>query len=521
MATNDKLRILGDSNIRNAFSGRLGKLSKTVGCTTEYVPATSMTAGYAALKTTAEFTILLISFLLNGIADSTELCVDSASIDNMMNQTIDEYCLAILELTRARPDVRYYVMPPFFRSTPTWMRDKITYIGDRIRTNIPSTLGVIHIPPIAFEAGDLYDNVHLNNKAQVRLYEHITSSIFPDITHGPTVSVKRPMDSEELEHNRSDSKVHRGDSSASAESGDAMVVDSSPAAGVDPAMPVLPGLVPPGSSTYADGPQNRGTLAASVDPTRLSLLGHVLPGSSTSVDGPLNSLQELASLVTANTLKIDAHNVCIKELLFQAANQADIGDMLCNTNYLNQVIVAGIRESPFGLGMMPTIKAVAHKLVLATKVHIGAIKTAVIQKYPLPKYGCLPDMKIIFNSGEAGTLFRSDANKLRKDKVGEWASIYVNNEITKATKVRIALLQSIASALQRLPSSLGKTVFVTKFESRPQLCIKTGDRIEQRFYYTEAIQKYHTLLKEADLAYGRKIAGKSFGKMLTPTFIVL
>ncbi len=130
-------------------------------------------------------------------------------------------------------------------------------------------------------------------------------------------------------------------------------------------------------------------------------------------------------------------------------------------------------------------------------------------------------MRSKWNSSEAGTLFRADANKLRKDKVGEWASIYVNNEVTKATRVRSALLQSIASALQKLPANVGKTVFVTKFESRPQLCFKVGDKIESRLFYIDAIQKYQTLLKEADLAFGRKIAGKSFGKTLIPTFIVL
>jgi len=490
MATNDKFLIVGSSNIRNAFSGKLGKLGKTVGCTAEYLPATSLTAGYAALKTTTEVTILLVSFLLNGITDATELCVDSESIDNTMNRIIDEYCLAILEFGKRHPDARCYVLPPLFRSTPTWMADKITYIGDRIKSNLPSSLGIFHIPSILIVAADLHDGVHLNYKTQVTLFEHITSFIFPNIVHSPRESIKRRADAEDSELEGAVPKALRGDSSVAALStDDAMMVDSNSTETVHSVMP-------------AEGRSD-------------------MTGSSTSLDNPLNSFDELKSCVAANSLKINAHNVCIKELLYQTANQADISDMLCNINNLNQVIISGIRENPFGLGMLPRIKPVAHKLVLATKVHIGAIKTAVVQKYPLPRQGCLPDMKIIFNSGEAGTLFRADANRLRKDKVGEWGSIYVNNEVTKATKVRIALLQSIASALGRLPSNVGKTVFVTKFESRPQLCIKSGDRIERRFFFVEAIQKYQTLLKEADLANGRKIAGRTFDKGLTPTFIVL
>jgi len=237
-------------------------------------------------------------------------------------------------------------------------------------------------------------------------------------------------------------------------------------------------------------------LSMAVQTPLLPVLSSGLLDPSSSLAASLDKFEELERIVTTNTMQISAHNGCIKELLYQSANQSDISDMLCNIKCLNEVIVSGIKESPFGLGLLPKIKPVAHKLVLATKVHIGAIKTAVIQKYPLPKYGCLPDLKIIFNSSEAGTLFRADANKLRKDKVGEWASIYVNNEVTKATRVRIALLQSIASALQKLPANVGKTVFVTKFESRPQLCFKVGDKIESRLFYIDAIQKYQTLLEE-------------------------
>ena len=87
--------------------------------------------------------------------------------------------------------------------------------------------------------------------------------------------------------------------------------------------------------------------------------------------------------------------------------------------------------------------------------------------------------------------------------------------------VRAALLQLIAKSLQRLPSNAGKTIMVTRFDTRPRLCYKIGNRIEKGLFYIDAIQKYESLLTPADLAYARKIAGKSFEDTLRPIFSVL
>jgi hypothetical protein len=154
-------------------------------------------------------------------------------------------------------------------------------------------------------------------------------------------------------------------------------------------------------------------------------------------------------------------------------------------------------------------------------VHPGAVSTVIAQQFPIPKGQHLPDLRIFFNCPQTGLLFRQQANKLRKDKAPGWAGIFVSNVATKSTMVRVALLQSIAKALQRLPSNAGKTIMVTRFDTRPQLCYKMGNRIEKRLFYIDAIQKYESLLTPADLAYARKIAGKSFEDSLRPVFAVL
>jgi hypothetical protein len=90
--------------------------------------------------------------------------------------------------------------------------------------------------------------------------------------------------------------------------------------------------------------------------------------------------------------------------------------------------------------------------------------------------------------------------------VGEWTGIFVSNVATKSTHVRVALLEPVAKALQRLPANEGKIVMVNRFDTRPQLCFKSGDKITKRIFFIEAMEKYQTLLTPEAIAFARKIA---------------
>ena len=167
------------------------------------------------------------------------------------------------------------------------------------------------------------------------------------------------------------------------------------------------------------------------------------------------------------------------------------------------------------------LRDIALGFVATTKIHPAAITRVYFQKFPAPKEGFMCDFTIHFNCCEAGSAFRQQANQLRKDEVPKWNNVYVRNVNTKGTKVCIFILQTLATTIQSLPANEGKTVFVTKFESRPQLCFKKGDRIERRLHYIDALDKYEKMLTDDNIAHARRIAGRSFGNRLRPTFGVL
>ena len=131
------------------------------------------------------------------------------------------------------------------------------------------------------------------------------------------------------------------------------------------------------------------------------------------------------------------------------------------------------------------------------------------------------DFVVHFNCREAGLAFRQQANQLRKDQSPQWRGVYVQNLTTKATRVRVFILQKIADGLKLLPAHTGKEIFVTKFESRPQLCFKRDDRMTRRMYYTDAVEKYERVLSQDNIAHARKIAGRSFGERLRVIFGIL
>ena len=475
-----KLSFVGSSNIRNTFSGKLKQLERIGKCTVEYISATSITAGYKALKDVRDTTILVIGFLLNGITDTTELCKNEEEIHVQMSATIEQYCQAILESATSKPDCKHYVITPFYRSSPKWLAAELTNIGTVIKDKLSHTMAGIHvIPAIDFAHTDLHDEVHLNVDAQNRLYSHIINSIFPT--------------SMEV-----DSTAKRARSPSPTPTFASPQIDAAnPASG-------------PSSNARAAKISKIGDDVGKEDSTPVNNQGSGLDEGATTDDG-----------MAAVNKKLKVHGICLKAIVYQSANQADITDSLINTNNLNQVIVSGIPDGCFGLGWSPKVKEVVQKIVGFTKVHPGAIETAIPQQYPIPKHGKLPDLKIIFNSPQAGLLFRQQANTLRKDKADGWAGIYVSNVATKSTHVRVALLQSIAKVLQRLPANEGRIVMVNKYDTRPQLCFKTGDKITKRLFYIDAIQKYETLISSDAIALARKIAGKSFGVRLDPIFVVL
>ena len=463
------------------------------GVRSEYFSATSFTAGCEALKTITGATIVLISFLINGISDASELCSNNIEIEAKVLEIVEAYCSAIMASTVAHPGVRHYVLPPFWRSTPDWLSAKLNDIAGMIRERLVLNLDVFHVPSITFSTADLTDGVHLNPHAQETLYNHITRFIFP----------------EKMDEVRSGTK--RG----------ASPVNSDRTAAFDTVDAGTPSKIKRTAKATKTS-----TTTTFTDPNMHSLytlLSAQISNISTFTAEVNNRVDNLEESTEELEKRVDIHNGTMQVMVRQSACQAELTDSLINDSNHNQVIISGLRKVSHIMedGTLMSLMDIAISLVATTKIHTASITRVSTQKFPIPKEGVMADLIVHFNCCEAGLLFRQQANQLRKDNAPTWKGVYVQNVVTKATRVRVFILQKIADSLKLLPAHIGKVIFVTKFESRPQLCFKKDERMTQRMYYTEAVEKYEKVLSQDNIAHARKIAGRSFGDRLRVVFGIL
>ncbi len=221
--------------------------------------------------------------------------------------------------------------------------------------------------------------------------------------------------------------------------------------------------------------------------------------------------------------QVERNTLLLRSLHLRTAAQAETLDAHMNTLNLNFVMISGIPANIFPTAEddLPGTKTVMDKLIKYTPLLISGIKFAVYAKYIKHQAGKLPNLKVCFINSDTALAFRDSANKLRVAKKYFWDSVYVSNEPTKATRVCISILQALAKRLAPLPANTGKTIFVSRFNVKPQLCFKFGGRVEKRFDFVPAMEKYRSMLKPEDKEAAKKVAGKSFSDDDLRQFIVL
>ena len=94
--------------------------------------------------------------------------------------------------------------------------------------------------------------------------------------------------------------------------------------------------------------------------------------------------------------------------------------------------------------------------------------------------------------------------------VEPWVTSYVSNDPTKSTRVRIEVLKQIGACLSSHTSMAGTNCYVTRYDARPVLVHKRGEKIIRRMGYFEAVDKFSHMLTVDNLKTARKIAGKQF-----------
>ena len=132
--------------------------------------------------------------------------------------------------------------------------------------------------------------------------------------------------------------------------------------------------------------------------------------------------------------------------------------------------------------------------------------------------GCFPRIRIVLRDNNAAFQFRTEGLKLRREGKEPWNSLYISNDSTKGTRVRIEILKKIAEKIANDPCAKDFELMVNKFDPRPMLLFKKNRRVSKRIPYPEAVSRWGNRLQPEDLDQPRKIAGKELGHRFRTMF---
>jgi len=541
-------KVIGDSNIRNAFSTRLKLSERISGQSTEFVSATAYSSGLLALSDLAGASTVLVSFLVNGLVDATELCTTLEEVDKVLEFKVREYMTAIRMAATVNSDTKFFMLPPLTRTTPVWIESKLANVTALMTTHLEGSANLFLLPPLVVLTKDLEtDGIHLNRSTQSRLFNHIMDEIFPGerSVKVKNISRERPEFDEEMSSTPAKNKPAKDQGGLPMETelepvktcNKDLVLDSfsPPKTSIAPSptkINVSPSSVCGIENRDITDVRNQETGTDNVENPSFQnpdlqqlyqMLSNKMDRANSGSAKALVKVDQVEALASKTAKQVECNTMILKSLHLRTAKQAELLDSHSNSLNLNVVMISGIPSSLFRApdGDLPRIKTVMDKLIKFTPLLTSGIKFATYAKYIKHPIEKLPNIKAFFINADTALAFRDAANKLRIEKKEFWATVYVSNDPTKSTRVRICILQAIARRLSPLPANAGKTIFVSRFDVKPQLCFKFAGRVERRFDFVAAIEKYRTVLKPEDKEAARKVAGKTFSDDDLRQFIVL
>ena len=76
---------------------------------------------------------------------------------------------------------------------------------------------------------------------------------------------------------------------------------------------------------------------------------------------------------------------------------------------------------------------------------------------------------------------------MRREGKEPWNKLFISNDSTKGTRVRVEILKKIAEKIADDPAAKDCDLMVNKFDPRPMLLFKKNRRVTKRIPYPEAV----------------------------------
>lgn len=435
----------------------------------------------------------MCGFLTNGLVDSYD---GEGDIQAILSTTISIYCNAIM-VAQDRNQCRMIAIMPFVRPKPKWLADQHEFVISLINKKMGSNSNIEQIPALTipeqlFES----DGVHLNDLGLSMLHAHLMSTCSAFKRLG---SVSRPSVSDDLDvfaelgssqgpRKRPGSPVDNSSSKTKKQEVTHMSVDS---ASTDDGVTVTVNSEQVGSQNI-------------VEVVRATI--------SSEMSKFLQSQANTNNLVSNRLKDLDAEILVLNEATDAAMNQA-------NRHIL---LISGLKGTLAKDRKEKNKQASRVSEDFLTKINSGKVDLmySTFIPGPPPKPGSLPMLKLVFGSHGDSFHVKKKFDEFRKSNARACQDIYLSPELTRATRVRSAIMAAMVKKRKVQEFVKGSKPTVTKFDVKPDICFrdaKTG-KIERRVSFKEACDRFLPLLSEDDLIVVRKVAGKAFSRRLGSLF---
>jgi len=94
----------------------------------------------------------------------------------------------------------------------------------------------------------------------------------------------------------------------------------------------------------------------------------------------------------------------------------------------------------------------------------------------------------------------------------------VTNDPTKATRVRIFLLQCVA---RKQRSNYDGEIMVNKFSDAPNIIYKQNGRVKKQLSFVDAMVQHGKLINSEEIIMAKRIAGRAYEGSLKEYFLIL
>jgi hypothetical protein len=170
--------IVGDSNFRDLFTKSKDEIETESGSEVEFVQATSVASVKAYLETLVKKGVVFIGYPMNEIGQKSRN--NTKSREGIVEAVIADLYTQVNVTADRKEDVMFVICQPFLRLDPPWIKGKLTFMSDHLKTthNCTGSKNVHLGSVIEAEADDLKaDNVHLNEKGLLKLKNILTTDI--------------------------------------------------------------------------------------------------------------------------------------------------------------------------------------------------------------------------------------------------------------------------------------------------------------------------------------------------------